>query len=132
MGIAMKKMSVFKAVMTAAALAAASVTTVAVIATPAAADVAASKALVDAAKAQGIVGEQSDGMLGFVTPSSDAALKAAVDEINAGRHDVFAQAAAKNGVSVDAAGQSAFTVSILPNLPAGYYYQDASGAWVKK
>ncbi|MEI9905112.1 MAG: hypothetical protein WDN06_14995 [Asticcacaulis sp.] len=25
------------------------------------------------------------------------------------------------------AGQSAFATSILPNLPAGYYYQDASG-----
>ncbi|MEI9906389.1 MAG: YdbL family protein [Asticcacaulis sp.] len=128
----MKYLSVFKAVMTAAALAAASVTTVAVIATPAAADVAASKALVDAAKAQGIVGEESNGYLGYVTASADPALKAAIDEINAGRRDVFAQAAAKNGVPIEAAGQSAFANSIFPNLPAGYYYQDASGAWVKK
>ena len=129
----MKKMSVFKAVMTAAAVAAASVTTVALVATPAAAfDLAADKALVDSAKAQGIVGEQADGFLGFVSPSSDAALKAAVDDINSGRRDLFSQAAAKNGVSVDAAGQSAFATSIFPNLPAGYYYQDATGAWKKK
>lgn len=129
----MKKLSVFKAIMTAAAIAATSVSVAAIVATPAAADVsAATKATVDAAKAQGIVGEQSNGYLGFVTSSADPALKAAVDEINAGRHDVFAQAAAKNGVSIDAAGQSAFATSIFPNLAAGYYYQDASGAWVKK
>ncbi len=128
----MKSSAILKAVLTAAMIGASAVT-VAAIATPAAAwDLAADKAMVDAAKAQGIVGEQSNGMLGFVTPSSDAALKAAVDEINAGRHDVFAQAAAKNGVSVDAAGQSAFATSIFPNLPSGYYYQDASGAWVRK
>ena len=129
----MKNLSVFKAIAAAAVIGAASATAVAMIATPASAyDLASDKAMVDAAKAKGVVGEQSDGLLGFVTPSSDAALKAAVDQINAGRHDVFAQAAAKNGVSVVAAGQSAFTVSILPKLPTGYYYQDATGAWVKK
>lgn len=128
----MKKSSLLKVVLAAAAFGALSVTAAA-IATPAAAyDLASDKAMVDAAKAQGIVGEQADGFLGFVTPSSDAALKAAVDNINAGRRDLFSQAAAKNGVSVDAAGQSAFATSIFPNLPAGYYYQDATGAWIKK
>jgi len=102
------------------------------IATPAVADIAASKALVDAAKAKGAVGERANGYLGFVTTSSDAALKAAVDEINAGRHDVYAQAAAKNNVSIDAAGQSAFANVIFPKLPAGQYYENAAGAWVKK
>jgi uncharacterized protein YdbL (DUF1318 family) len=104
----------------------------AMIAGPAAADVAAAKALVDAAKANGTVGERSNGYLGFVKPSSDAALKAAVEEINAGRHDVYAQAAAKNSVSIDAAGQSAFTNVIFPKLPAGGYYENAAGAWVRK
>jgi hypothetical protein len=105
---------------------------VAMVAQPAFADVAAAKALVDAAKAKGIVGERTNGYLGFVSASSDAALKAAVDEINAGRHDVYAQAAAKNNVSIDAAGQSAFTNVIFPKLAAGQYYQNAAGAWVQK
>ncbi len=126
------KTSFFKIALTAAALASASLAAAVVVATPASADVAASKAMVDAAKAQGVVGEQNDGYLGFVTGSGDASLHAAVDEINAGRRDVFAQAAAKNGVPIEAAGQSAFSSSILPGLPAGYYYQDASGAWVRK
>ncbi len=104
----------------------------AVLVTPAIADVASSKTLVDAAKAKGIVGEQNNGYLGYVTATSDAALKAAVTEINAGRRDVFAQAAAKNGVAVEAAGVSAYANSILPKVKSGEYYQDGTGAWIKK
>ncbi len=116
----------------AAALIGSATASVAMIATPASADIAASKAVVDAAKAKGLVGERSNGYLGFVGASSDAALKAAVDEINAGRHDVYAQAAAKNNVSIDAAGQSAFSNVIFPKLAAGQYYQTAAGAWAQK
>lgn len=95
------------------------------------ADVAASKALVDAAKAQGTVGEQSDGFLGFVAGGGDAALRAAVAEINAGRRQVYAQAAAKNGVTVEAAGGSAFNTVVRDRLKPGEYYQ-SGGAWVRK
>ncbi len=123
--------TVLKALAAAALIGSATVS-VTLIAQPAFADVAAAKALVDAAKAKGLVGERTNGYLGFVTASSDAALKAAVDEINAGRHDVYAQAAAKNNVSIDAAGQSAFTNVIFPKLAAGQYYQNAAGAWVQK
>lgn len=128
----MSKLSMFKAVCAATVLAVATVGATVMIATPAMADVAASKALVDAAKTQGIVGEKSNGYLGFVKASSDTALKAAVDEINAGRQTVYTQAAAKNGVSADAAGQATFVNHIQPKLSAGEYYQDASGNWVKK
>ncbi len=129
----MKTTSFTRAALAAVLLSAGAVTlTAAVTAAPAFADVAASKALVDAAKAKGIVGEQNNGFLGFVTPSSDAALKAAVDEINNGRREVYTQAAAKNNVSVDAAGISAYTNVIVPKLAAGQYYQDGTGAWVKK
>jgi uncharacterized protein len=96
------------------------------------ADPAAAKATVDAAKAQGIVGEQNDGYLGFVTGGGDAAVRAAVAEINAGRSQLYAQAAAKNGVTPAAAGASAFTTVVQTRLKPGEYYQNASGAWVKK
>ena len=127
----MKKTPLFKAILTATVLGSTTMALGVFVVAPAMADVAASKAQVDAAKAKGIVGEQNDGFLGFVT-SGDSALKAAVDEINAGRRDVFAQAAAKNGVSVEVAGQAAFSSSILPKVKAGEYYQNAAGAWVKK
>jgi uncharacterized protein len=96
------------------------------------ADPAAAKAAVDAAKAQGIVGEQNDGFLGFVRPSSDAALNAAVAEINAGRRQLYAQAAARNNVTPAAAGASAFNTVVQDRLKPGEYYQNAAGAWVRK
>jgi len=128
----MKTKSVMKIALTALMIAGSGVAATALVATPASADVAASKALVDAAKAKGTVGEQSDGLLGFVHGGGDAALRAAVDEINDGRRDVYGKAAAKNGVSADAAGQSAFANVIFPKLPAGQYYRDASGSWKQK
>lgn len=101
------------------------------IAGAAQADIAAAKAAVDAAKAEGVVGEQADGTLGFVKPG-DAALKAAVAEINAGRLEVYHQAAAKNAVTVEAAGAAAFQSVILGKVKIGEYYRPAGGAWVRK
>ena len=45
------------------------------------------KALIDAAKAQGTVGEQADGYLGFRVSSSDAPLAQAVQVTNAARRE---------------------------------------------
>lgn len=100
--------------------------------TPAAAYAIDAKSAVDAAKANGIVGEQSDGFLGFVKPSNDPALKAAVQEINEGRAALYRQAAAKNGVSVEVAGASAFTNVVLGRLKPGEYYKPNGGGWVQK
>jgi len=113
-------------------LGAAGVVTVGATAGPAFAQTAQAKALVDAAKAQGTVGEQNDGYLGFVSGSGDAALQAAVNEINAGRAALYRQAAARNGVSVAAAGAAAFTEVVSSRLRPGEYYQTADGAWRQK
>lgn len=99
---------------------------------PAAAYAMDAKSAVDAAKAAGIVGEQADGFLGFVKPSSDTALKGAVDEINSGRADLYRQAAAKNGVTEAAAGASAFNTVVQSRLKPGEYYKPAGGGWVRK
>jgi len=90
------------------------------------------KARVDAAKAAGIVGEQADGFLGFVTGAADPALKAAVSEINAGRAQVYREAAAKNGVSPEAAGASAYNTVIQAKLRPGEYYKPAGGGCTRK
>ncbi len=95
------------------------------------ADVAASKATVDAAKAAGVVGEQADGYLGFVK-SGDAATQAAVSEINAGRAEVYQQAAAKNNVTPAAAGAAAFQSVVMAKLKPGEFYKPAGGGWVRK
>jgi uncharacterized protein YdbL (DUF1318 family) len=99
---------------------------------PAAAIALDAKSAVDAAKTAGTVGEQADGFLGFVKPSADTALKAAVEEINEGRAALYRQAAAKNGVSVEAAGASAYSTVVQLRLKPGEFYKPAGGAWVRK
>ncbi|WP_333585736.1 YdbL family protein [Phenylobacterium sp.] len=116
----------------AAILGAAGVVTVGVHAGAAVAQTAQAKALVDAAKAQGVVGEKADGFLGFVRPASDAALEAAVAEINAGRAALYRQAAARNGVSVAAAGAAAYEEVVSARLRPGEYFQGADGGWRQK
>lgn len=100
--------------------------------TPAAAQAMDSKAAVDAAKTAGVVGEQADGFLGFVKPSSDPALKAAVDDINSGRAALYREAAAKNGVTAAAAGASAYTTVVQGRIKPGEFYKPAGGGWVRK
>jgi len=99
---------------------------------PAAAIALDAKSAVDAAKTAGVVGEQSDGFLGFVKPSADTALKAAVQEINEGRAALYRQAAAKNGVTVEAAGASAYSTVVQLRLKPGEFYKPANGAWIRK
>jgi len=101
------------------------------LAAPAAADLASDRAAVDAAKAAGVVGEQGDGYLGLVTGAADAAVTAAVKNINAGRAQVYAETAAKTGTNAQAAGE-ATALQLIAKLPAGQYYKQAGGGWTRK
>jgi uncharacterized protein YdbL (DUF1318 family) len=102
-----------------------------IAATPAMAQTAAEKTAVDGAKARGQVGEQGDGYLGFVTPSTDPGLAAAVAAINAGRMQVYRDTAMKTGVTVEAAGQ-ATAQQLFMRLPPGQFFKPLNGDWTKK
>jgi uncharacterized protein YdbL (DUF1318 family) len=110
-----------------AAALAAFVLPVAAVAQPASA-----KASVDAAKDAGVVGEQADGFLGFVSGGGDPALRQAVAEINAGRAQVYREAAARSGATPEAAGASAFVNTVQPRLRPGHFYKPAGGGWTRK
>lgn len=90
------------------------------------------KAAVDAAKAAGVVGEQPDGFLGFVKPSDDGGVRAAVAEINAGRAKLYREAAARNGVTPEAAGAAAYKQVVEGRLKPGEYFKRPDGSWAKK
>lgn len=100
------------------------------IAGAAVAQTPAQKAAVDAAKVAGIVGEQGDGFLGFVTPG-DADLQAAAAEINARRADLYRDTAAKTGVTVDAAGQATARM-LYDRMASGRWFKPINGAWTQK
>jgi len=90
----------------------------------------AAKSTVDAAKAAGQVGEGADGFLGIVSGQTPA-IKAAVDEINAGRARVYADTAAKTGVTPQAAGE-ATAKQLIDRLPSGQFYRPIGGGWTRK
>jgi len=54
-----------------------------------------------------------------------------VNEINAARADVYAQTAAKTGVTRDAAGQ-ATGAQLIDKMPPGEFYKALSGGWARK
>ena len=101
------------------------------VSTPAVAQSAAAKSAVDAAKSRGVVGEQGDGYLGFVNPSTDPSLAAAVAEINQGRAALYRDIAGRTNVSPEAAGQ-ATAQQLFERLPAGQYFRPLSGNWTRK
>jgi uncharacterized protein YdbL (DUF1318 family) len=98
---------------------------------PATAQTAAQKAAVDAAKAAGVVGEQGDGLLGFVTAPTDPMLAAAVAAINAGREQVYRDIAMKTNVTPADAGQ-ATAAQLFARLPPGQYFRPLNGNWTRK
>lgn len=85
----------------------------------------------DDAKVAGQIGEQQDGYLGLVSTSAPASAKAIVADINQKRRAAYLQITTKNGQPLNVvetlAGQK-----LVERVPAGQYYQNLQGAWVKK
>ena len=91
----------------------------------------AQKSLIDAAKAEGVVGEQADGYLGVRT-SADPALQTAVSATNSARRQVYATSAADVGTSTEVAAARMFESQLLPRISSGQWYRNASGQWVQR
>jgi len=98
------------------------------------AQTAAQKSMIDAAKAQGAVGEQADGYLGFRVPASDAALTQAVQTTNTARREAYARSAqaAGDGATTEAAAARMFQTQLLPRINTGQWYRNAQGQWVQR
>jgi hypothetical protein len=90
------------------------------------------KSMIDAAKAQGVVGEQADGYLGFRAPASDPALTQAVQVTNSARREAYARSAQAAGTSVDVAAARAFETIVQPRISSGQWYRNAQGQWVQR
>lgn len=91
----------------------------------------AQKALVDAAKAAGSVGEQADGYLGVRT-SVDGPTQQAVTATNSGRRAAYARSGAEAGVTAEVAGARMFESQLLGRISSGQWYRNASGQWVQR
>ena len=96
------------------------------------AQTAAQKAMIDAAKVQGTVGEQADGYLGFRVASTHAPLTEAVQVTNAARREAYARSAQAAGTTADIAGARMFEGQLLPRISSGQWYRNAQGQWVQR
>jgi uncharacterized protein YdbL (DUF1318 family) len=86
--------------------------------------------IVEAALANGTIGEQWDGYLGFVSAPSNE-LKAAVDAINIKRRAGYTQIAAARNVTVDQFAQTT-ACSTLRAVKPGQAYKLKDGGWRKR
>jgi uncharacterized protein len=83
----------------------------------------------DAAKRQGLVGEQPDGFLGTVRQTPESA--ELVRSVNQQRRQSYQDLAKRNGVSVDSVATLAGR-KLIDRAAPGEYVKDASGRWVKR
>jgi len=94
------------------------------------------KAMIDAAKGQGVVGEQADGYLGFRTPSSDENLTVAVQATNTARRAAYERTAQAAGVTAEVAGARMFErlleAQTPPRISSGQWYRNDRGQWVQR
>ena len=84
----------------------------------------------DAARQQGLVGEQSDGYVGAVSASPSAEVEALVTEVNAKRRAAYAEIAKKNGTAPEAVGVLS-AQKLIERAPAGQWIYD-KGRWMQK
>lgn len=84
--------------------------------------------LISTAMAQGDVGEQADGYLGFrETPSG--ALRAEVDAINIKRKAAYTGLAAQRGVAINEVGAAVGCETLATRVAAGRSYKLPDGVW---
>ncbi len=92
-----------------------------------------SKAIVDAAKAKGIVGEQIDGYLGIVDgQTASADVQAAVRDINIKRKKVFTSTADKDPTASVQDVANLTGEKLVNKVPGGQWYRDSRGSWKQR
>lgn len=80
------------------------------------------------ARESGLVGEKSDGYLGFVVPPSSA-VRALVEDINIKRKAVYSKEALANGATVEEMALRTGCRLIAERTVSGEKYQTSSGQW---
>lgn len=81
-------------------------------------------------KAQGLVGEMPNGLLGIVITSPSPDLQRMIDNINSERLQKYQAVAAKNNLELDKV-QALAGAKLIRQSPSGHYVRDSSGNWVR-
>lgn len=82
-------------------------------------------------KADGLIGEQVNGYIGYVSSNVPADIRALVEDTNAKRKAGYQRIAEKQGTSLRDVELVGGKTAIEKTLP-GNYIRDANGTWHKK
>jgi uncharacterized protein YdbL (DUF1318 family) len=85
----------------------------------------------DAPRSAGTVGERFDGYAVVRDQAQAASLGPLVAQVNAERRQLYTQRAASDHVAVDQIGRI-YAAEILKSAPAGTWFLQESGQWVRK
>ncbi len=85
----------------------------------------------DAPRANGSIGERYDGYAVVRDTAQTATLKPLVDGVNTERRQVYTQRATTEKAPVDQIGRI-YAAEIFKSAPAGTWFLQESGQWVKK
>lgn len=89
-----------------------------------------SESVIAQARAQGIVGEQADGYLGFVPGAQvSAAVRSHVEQNNIQRRALYTRRAAERGVSVNEMAAAVACEVFERRIALGERYRDENGQW---
>jgi uncharacterized protein YdbL (DUF1318 family) len=86
--------------------------------------------LLDAPRAQGIVGERYDGYA-VVRGAAPPDVVALVNSVNAERRAIYTQRAAAQGVPIEEVGK-VYAAEIMKAAPRGTWFLAESGQWTQK
>jgi uncharacterized protein YdbL (DUF1318 family) len=81
------------------------------------------------ARAQGVVGELSNGYVAIIKGGTE--VQSLVTDINARRKQEYQRISKENGETVDVVAKLA-AVQVIQKLPSDSLYQSSDGKWVKK
>ncbi len=85
----------------------------------------------ESARAQGLVGERPDGLIGAVQSSVTPDVKSLVDSVNAARMKEYRSIAEKNGTPLDAVQAVAGEKQIEKAKQNKWYSMSSGGSWSK-
>ena len=83
------------------------------------------------AKADGLIGEKTDGYVGFVVGNIPSDVRALVNDVNRQRKARYQQVAAQNNLTLQQVTTRAFERATTNTKP-GHYLQAGNGNWRKK
>ena len=84
----------------------------------------------DSAKAQGVIGEQTDGYVAAVSADAPADVKSLVADVNAKRRAAYQEIAQKNGTKAEDVAMLA-AQKLLTRAPSGAWIRE-KGQWYQK